>query len=742
MKQITKKLTIGLLFVAALFLVLLGLFLYRTSLQQNLSAAGCKNLDDILEQQRLSFSAQMQERQSVIKTYARLFQRDGMSEQDIRQELDVILDNSTFSHMSYVDAEGKGVRNTGDHFDIFDRDYFTRAMQGETVVSGPLPSAVSGETIITFSTPILRDTKAIGVLNGVYDSGQLSVLFPPSFGGKGHTYITTGMGEIIASSTGLNPPAQVGNLLESLVQAEHRKYDTCEEILEKTAAGQPGHYHYAIDGENFLLRYAPVGINDWSIFIIAPEAVIAEQSLVIMHSTTLLMLGICLFFLLVLLYLYNEHRAHIKELSKVAFIDELTGLYNKKRFKLASQELLKNSANYAYIILDIDKFKVLNDTLGYACGDQVLITIADIMRESIHLQETFGRGDSDQFFMLLEYTDAVALKARISTMLSSVTKVFHSRITETNYKLIICAGVYVISDTEESINTIGDRAKHAQQLVKGGQASNIMFYNEQMRNQILKEKEIENRMQEALEEEEFLMYLQPKIRLSTGEVYGAEALARWNYMGKTLIYPVDFIPIFERNGFITKLDIYILDRACRFIRKQIDEGSAPVNISINFSRLNLKNPNFVSELGEMVKHHGISPSLIEIELTESAMHDNETTLLDVLDQLHANGFTLSMDDFGSGYSSLGLLKNLSVDAVKLDRTFFTEYTDLKRAKTVISNMINMTKELGIYTVAEGVETQESIDLLRELGCDIVQGYYFAEPMAAERFSDFLSKHVC
>lgn len=737
MKIFTKKSTIGLLFAAALFLVLSGLSFYRNSLQENLTVAGCKSLNDIMEQQRISFSAQIKEQQSVIKTYARFFNDSNMGESDIERELDTIAKNSNFSYMSYVDTGGKGVRNTGDHFDISDKEHFARVMQGETVVSGAVTSAITGGATITFSTPVLQGGEVVGVLNGVYNFDRLTAMFPPSFGEMGHTYITTGAGEIMSSSTGINPLARGGNLLESLKQMEYQRYDNYEDILGKMALRQQGHSLYSINGENRLLHYASLDMNDWFIFIVTPETFITKQAQLIMRDTTIFMLCVCVIFLLLLFYFINEHRVHIRELSAAAFTDELTGLYNKKKFKLAAEELICKGTAYAYVILDIDKFKVLNDTMGYLCGDKLLITIADIIRENIRPSETFGRGDSDQFFMLLEYTNAKALKARINKVITSVTDVFHSRLTEKSYKLILCAGVYVISDSDESINTIGDRAKHAQQLIKGGQISNIMFYNEQMRNQILREKEIENRMQEALEKEEFLMYLQPKIRLSTGEVYGSEALARWNYKGKGLIYPMEFIPLFERNGFVTKLDMYILEKACQYIRQQVDAGIRPVTISINFSRLNLKNPNFVAEIAEKVGKYDVSPQFIEIELTESTMHDNETTLIDVLGQLHANGFTLSMDDFGSGYSSLGLLKNLSVDAVKLDRTFFTEYSDLKRAKTVIANMINMTNELGIYTVAEGVETQESIDLLKELGCDLVQGYYFAQPMSSEKFSSFL-----
>ncbi|MEG2924544.1 MAG: EAL domain-containing protein, partial [Oscillospiraceae bacterium] len=190
---------------------------------------------------------------------------------------------------------------------------------------------------------------------------------------------------------------------------------------------------------------------------------------------------------------------------------------------------------------------------------------------------------------------------------------------------------------------------------------------------------------------------------------------------------------------VIKLDFYMLEAACRCIRNWIDTGLSPIPISVNFSRLHLQDEHFVEKLSEIVNKYAISPSLIEVELTESTVLNNEGVLIDVISQLHSYGFSLSIDDFGSGYSSLGLLKNLAVDIIKLDRTFFAQYSDLRRAKIVIHSMISMAKQLGIYTVAEGVETKENIALLDELGCDIVQGYYYARPMPSDKLQPFLSK---
>ncbi|MEG2074670.1 MAG: EAL domain-containing protein, partial [Angelakisella sp.] len=418
-----------------------------------------------------------------------------------------------------------------------------------------------------------------------------------------------------------------------------------------------------------LMCYEPVGINDWYIFSAAPEEFINPQSLEIMYRATTFMLFIALLAVTVFIYITITQKKHVRELRQIAFVDSLTGYFNKKQFKLTASELLsKSERDYAFVILDIDKFKVLNDTLGYPCGDELLRDIAAVLKERMQEGEIFGRCDSDEFYILLFYVDDAALRSRINAIMAQIEMKFNSRRTY-SYRLILCAGVYVIAKPNEAINVISDRARHAHRLIKGKDESGIAFYNDEIRNNILQEKVIENRMHGALENKEFVIFLQPKYYLNSSKIYGAEALCRWQNSDGTMMYPNDFIPIFEKNGFVTKLDMYMLSMACKTIKGWIDAGITPIPISINFSRLHLKNQFFVDDIAAIVQEYNVPTHLIEIELTESTMLDNEDVLINMLTHLHEHGFTLSMDDFGSGYSSLGLLKNLPVDVIKLDRSF-------------------------------------------------------------------------
>lgn len=260
-----------------------------------------------------------------------------------------------------------------------------------------------------------------------------------------------------------------------------------------------------------------------------------------------------------------------------------------------------------------------------------------------------------------------------------------------------------------------------------------VYYDESLTEEALHKIEIENKMEKALANEEFLVYLQPKYYLKDELIGGAEALVRWKIPGEELLLPNSFIPIFERNGFVVKLDFYMLRKVCSIIKGWMDLLIEPVVVSVNFSRMHLSNGDFVRELREVVDSYGIERRYIEIEITETVIYDNIEALEGIITELHESGFTISMDDFGSGYSSLSMLKDLPVDVIKMDRSFFINQKDVCRSKIVLGNVIGMAAELGICIVAEGVEDREHIELLRSLNCDMVQGYFYAKPMPENEF---------
>ncbi|MDX5727831.1 putative bifunctional diguanylate cyclase/phosphodiesterase, partial [Clostridioides difficile] len=298
---------------------------------------------------------------------------------------------------------------------------------------------------------------------------------------------------------------------------------------------------------------------------------------------------------------------------------------------------------------------------------------------------------------------------------------------------------YKISKSDNDINTIMDRANTARKTIKGGHKNSFAFYDKEMHKKILKEKEIENSMVDALNNGEFIVYFQPKYSLSDYQIIGAEALVRWDNPQKGLIPPIEFIPVFERNGFIVNIDFYVFEEVCKKIREWMDEGQKVVPISVNLSRMHFVNSNFIEEFKLIVDKYKIPTRLIELELTETAVLDNIEGLLDTMNNLKEKGFVISMDDFGTGYSSLNLLKELPVDILKLDRAFFTEKDESNNEKIVISNVIKMAKELKMKVISEGVETISQVEFLKQIGCDMVQGYLFSKPMPVKEFEKIAFK---
>lgn len=426
---------------------------------------------------------------------------------------------------------------------------------------------------------------------------------------------------------------------------------------------------------------------------------------------------------------------HIEELTRMAYYDELTKIPKVCKLKGDMKSIIENNPDTDFMVIkfDIRKFKLINEKAGFATGDTILQAIATTIPALLNEEYAFfARESADKFVIFDKYTSresAEALRLTIMTALREEIAKYVRVTIDFHFSLhIISAGNTDIANILENLNI-------AHREARDHYHDYIVEYNDDLKKHIHDESDMESRMVQALADNEFFVFLQPKVQLHGEKVVGAEALVRWQAHGKAMFFPNDFIPLFEKNGFVTLIDMYMLEQSCEIIKRWIADGKTPIPISINFSRLHLNNSNFVFDVNALVEKYDIPRKYIEIELTESTAFDNESILQDVLTKLHGYGFTVSMDDFGAGYSSLGLLKSLPVDVIKIDRSFFVENDDERRSNIVIGSMISMAHQLGIHTVAEGVETQEQVDLLRGLGCKTVQGYFYARPMPHQRFTD-------
>lgn len=420
----------------------------------------------------------------------------------------------------------------------------------------------------------------------------------------------------------------------------------------------------------------------------------------------------------------------VKKLSKT---DLLTGSDNLATFVTKATSLVEENphAPLAMVYLDIDRFKLINDKYGYSTGDHVIISLSDSIASSLQEGELYARADADKFIMLLHFNGMSNFDNRIMTLFSS----FSSYVKEQyGCRTSLIAGVYLMHD-DTNITASIDRANIARKNIKDHHNTTYEIFNESMKSSLVIINDIEDSMEAALENNEFKVFYQPKTNIFTNKICGSEALVRWERPKDGLLSPAVFIPLFEDNGFIVNLDYYVFENVCATLRKLIDDNVTVYPVSVNFSRVHLKNNKILRKLEQVTKKYNIDPSLIEIEITESALSEGDDFTPTLLNGIRNIGFKLSMDDFGCGLSSLNSLRKFPFDILKLDKEFFNNESIDEKEQIVVKNVVNLAKQLNMSIVAEGIETTQQLDFLRSIDCPVVQGYVYSPPLPEDKFID-------
>ncbi len=436
----------------------------------------------------------------------------------------------------------------------------------------------------------------------------------------------------------------------------------------------------------------------------------------------------------------NKEMAENRHLTDKSEYDGLTGLLKYGAFcknvelTMAEDAEGVKAGEYAMVYFDVLRFKAVNDMYGMAKGDRLLRHIADTIAKIVGNEDIIGRYGADRF-VIFTHTTGEDLKTCVEEMCDKVTD-FDKTINVT------CnVGIFVPGEEELTVDQMIDRAVLAQSVIKGSYTEKYNFYTEQLREKMLGEQEIVGMMNTALEEKQFLTYFQPQYNHSTGTLVGAEALVRWKHPDRGLISPGVFIPIFEKNGFITRLDLYVFEEVCIFIRKCIDENIPIVPISVNFSKYDIFVGDLVKKLEEIRLKYDIPTKFLRAEITESAAVGGSKHVNNVVEEFHKYGYIVEMDDFGTGYSSLNILKDIDLDILKLDMLFLEENSDNNRGGTIVSSVVRMAKWLNMPVIAEGVETVEQADFLRSIGCDYIQGYLYSRPLEERAYRELVLKSV-
>ena len=424
----------------------------------------------------------------------------------------------------------------------------------------------------------------------------------------------------------------------------------------------------------------------------------------------------------------TEEQTRIHDETFKANHDKLTGIYTKEHFyEMVTETLEENSTDrYLMICSDIGRFKLINDLYGTKVGDGILRRIASELQNRTIAGEVYGRIDNDRFALLMPKD-----RFKEETFITLPNMIF-APMSELALTPVCYVGVYEIDDPDIHVSVMCDRAFLAMESIKGDYNKRIAWYDNKLRDNMLREQALINQLPDALDSHQIVMFLQPQVS-SEGDILGGEALVRWIHPEEGLVSPGEFIPAFEKNGMISLVDQHIWKLACIKLAEWKEVGREDLHISVNISPKDFYFVDIYSVFTNLVRQYNINPKNLKLEITESAVMMDLERQLALLDRLREFGFDVEMDDFGSGYSSLNMLKDINVDVLKIDMAFLQKTKNEERSRKIVNHIITMSKDLGIDIITEGVETAEQVKFLKEAGCKMFQGYYFAKPMEVDKF---------
>lgn len=648
--------------------------------------------------------------------------------------------HNSFIQMGYFTEDSRGIRVTADleiATDVHVKDLeeelqviIRRAWEGESAVSRVYEDAGNGNMVFSYAIPVYEEDEIEGVLTAKDSIEAFEDILDDktAMNGYGYVHMIGSEGNFLIRSKNKVVDQNVKSIFDGNYIAEEDK----ERIREAIDCEESVFSEFRYQGTAYQIYLSPIGLNGWYLFCVDTMQGVNAPIYQMINVTRAVFVGVLCLSVFLLIYGYQMLRKNHKQLIELAYYDSLTGAYNTVRFMQEMKEALSGPEKYSVCVLNIHQFKFINEIFGRAQGDKLLCHISQVLKESVNPGEYFCRDTGDFFWMILKGQNEEAIRERLYEMMEKISRFSLSQ--HHNYQIMIYCGVAVRRD-DSSAEMMMTHAMFALQTAKGTDRNNVWFYDVELHKQETLQNYIESHMHQALKDKEFRMFLQPKMDMRTGKLGGAEALVRWIPKDGTIIYPNQFIPLFESNGFCSSLDMYMVENVCRKIREWIDAGITPVPISVNQSKILFYEEDYVENLCAVLERYRIPGDLITLEILEGLAAGNIDELNEKIDQLKEKGFRISMDDFGSGYSSFNTLGKLHIDELKMDRVFLSAITgkEDERQEIIMAQVVDLAKKLRISTVAEGVETKENETLIRTLGCGYGQGYYYSRPIDEDEF---------
>lgn len=607
--------------------------------------------------------------------------------------------------------------------EIINLELIQRGLKGETLLSHTEEDDIKGENVNYYVTPIKNNDDILGVVVGIIDNSILTDMI------AGTTLGVNSTTRIIESSTG---DLVTKDQFESdKVKMEEEEFRSINKKVQDTKSNV---FSCQLKQGEMWITYIPMGINDWNLLSIVPQQDAIEKHKHIVEIAAICVVIVITGFCSLIYCIIRTEKSKEKEISNLAYYDRLTGCFNKDKFKKEAIRLATDEEyNYGIVFIDVVNFKLINEIFSYENGNKLLRYMSKVIKEELGEGEVYFRNNDDKFGLLLKIEDRSNLLKRLRYLEEQI--ISFSIKNNQKYNINLKFGIYILDyiNNNKDFEICLDRAEIALVKAKKTYNNHYEFYDETMHKNTVMKQMVENNAGEDIESKGFTVYLQPKYDLMTETISGAEALVRWDNKEYGRVSPNEFIPIFEENGFIIQLDRYVLIRVCRMINYWKEKGYPVFPVSVNQSRVHFYQENYIDDLKYIIETEKIDPKMIIIEITENLVMENLAVIKDTVKDLKDLGFSVSMDDFGSGYSSLNILKNLFIDELKLDKKFLEDSSDSYRGEKIIAKIIELAKALSIKTVSEGVETERQVHFLRSVGCDIAQGYFFAKPMPIDEF---------
>ena len=727
-------------------ILVVSVLFYIDNLNENFEREVFRTLEEVSSQEAMAIETEIQRKQDMLSDLSHVMEIDIDAEPDailksVHTQLQPIVEENGLRGMGVALEDGRAYSTRGEIMDIKDQEFYQRAWNGESVLSGRITlDRVAKDYVNVYATPI-HDEKTgevIGVLYATYNTRNFrSTMETPSFHGEGYSYMVDAKGDTVVDSSHATSFQNMENIFTSIEEADGKNATTANELRQLMEQREAGRIVFRNKVDKYLYCY-PLSVNNWYLMTVVPVSVVDTQMNVVVRNTIILVVVLAGIFIAMILLLVNQYRKKQAELKTLAYVDPVTGGDTFAKFQKDYEETVSGCSNvsFALLSLDLNRFKMINDMYGSEEGDRILQNMDRIWKEIFREHEYCGHRMADRFAVLLTYQSREELELRIRDYRKLLRET-----TKNRYNLSLRIGVYLLQGTKESFSTAYSRSMMAFAAAKDSEKHFYAFYNEEMEEQLIWEKLVEDDFDTALKNREFVVFYQAKINAETQQITGAEALVRWIRPDGTIIPPGRFIPVLENNDSIVELDRYMFREVCLQQKQWLDEGKSIVPVSVNLSRVQLADRNLVDYYQRILDETGLPPEYIGLEFTESAMFNNEEILRNTVDRLHDMGMKVLIDDFGVGYSSMMSLKVIPVDILKVDKSFIDSIGDERGDKIVIS-IIEFATSLGMSVTAEGVENDEQYQFLQAHRCDDIQGYYFSRPVPADEYEKrFLNRQA-